>query len=154
MRVELNPTKLNQMGVALDDVRTALAAANTNHPKGDLSNDFRTWSLAATDQLYQASEYRPLIVGYGVAGPIRLSEIAEVTDSVEDVRTGGFFNGKPAVMLVIFRQPGANIIDAVDRIRDLLPQLKASIPTGITLDIGMDRTTVIRGTSVKDMLSS
>ena len=156
VRVELNPTTLNNLGLAMDDVRTALASANANRPKGDLSNDKRQWSLATTDQLFKASEYAPLIVAYRKdangqsSSAIRLSDVAQVVDSVEDVRTGGFFNGKPAISVVIFRQPGANIIDAVDRIRALIPELQASIPRGMKLDVGMDRTTTIRA-SVHDV---
>ena len=150
VRVELNPTILNNLGLAMDDVRTALAAANANRPKGELSDDHRTWILATTDQLHQASEYRPLIIAYRNGNPVRLSDIADVTDSVEDVRTGGFFNGKSAISVVIFRQPGANIIDTVDRVLALMPQLQASIPVAIKLDVGMDRTTTIRA-SVHDV---
>ena len=150
VRVELNPTKLDNMGLALDDVRSALAASNANRPKGNLSDDSRSWILTATDQLYKASEYKPLIIAYRNGAPIQLSDIAQVTDSVEDVHTGGLFNGQPAVSVVISRQPGANIIETVDRIRALLPELQASIPAGIQLGVGNDRTTTIRA-SVQDV---
>ena len=150
VRVELNPTVVNNLGLPLDDIRTALGAANANRPKGDLSSGNRTWALASTDQLYKASEYKPLIIAYRNGAPIRLADIADVTDSVEDVRTGGLFNGKPSVLAIVFREPGANIIDTVDRIRTLMPELQASLPAGMNLDIGMDRTTTIRA-SVDDV---
>ncbi len=150
VRVELNPTLLNSMGLAMDDVRTALSNANANRPKGDLSDGLRDWTLTTTDQLRKASEYKPLIIAYRDGNPVRLSDIADVTDSVEDVRTGGFFNGKPAISVVISRQPGANIIDTVDRILALMPQLQASIPANIKMGVGMDRTTTIRA-SVHDV---
>jgi multidrug efflux pump len=149
VRVEVNPMLLNGLGLGLADVRTALAAANANRPKGDVADDRRERSILATDQLLKAKEYEPLVVAYRNGAAVRLSDVATVSDSVEDVRTGGLSNGKPAVSLVIFRQPGANIIATVDRIRAVLPELRASIPAGMALDVTMDRTTTIRA-SVED----
>ncbi len=156
VRVELNPTQLNGLGLALEDVRNSLSAANSNEPKGLFTDPYRNWSIGDTDQIFHASQYAPLIVAdpagaNGLPGPpVRLSDVADVVDSVEDVRTGGFFNEKPAIAIIIFRQPGANIIDTVDRIVKLKPELEASIPVGMKLDVGMDRTTTIRA-SVKDV---
>jgi multidrug efflux pump len=149
VRVDVNPTALNNLGLGLADVRTSLAAANANRPKGLIEDDRRAWSLSTTDQLLKAHEYRPLIIAYRNGAPVRLGDIATVSDSVEDVRTGGLANGKPAISLIIFRQPGANIIQTVDRVRALLPQLQASIPAGMDLAVVMDRTTTIRA-SVQD----
>ena len=150
VRVDVNPTRLNNMGLGLEDVRATLGAANANRPKGSLWNDERNWTVTTTDQLQKASEYRPLIIAYRNGSPVRVSDVAEVTDSVEDIRTSGLFNGKPAISLIIFRQPGANIIETVDRIRELMPLLQAEIPAAMTLAISLDRTTTIRA-SVRDV---
>ncbi len=150
VRVDVNPTTLNNMGLSLENVRTTLAAANVNRPKGQLADDARTWGIAATDQLDEAKEYQPLIVAYRNGSPVRLSDVAAVTDSVEDVRTFGASDGKPAVLLIINRQPGANIIATVDRVRALLPQFRAELPPTIRLEVVMDRTSTIR-TSVQDV---
>src|SRR6185503_18824610 len=143
VRVDANPTALNHYDLGLDDVRVVLNSANANRPKGELSDDRQTWSLSATDQLLKADAYRPLIVTYRNGGAVRLSDIATVTDSVEDIRTGGLANGKPAVLLVIYRQPGANIIDTVDRITALLPVLRAAIPPAVKLSVVQNATTTI-----------
>jgi len=119
----------------MDQVRTTLNTANANRPKGELANGGRTWSLATTDQLQKAEQYRPLIISYRNGAAVRLSDVATVTDSVEDVRTGGFSNGKPAILMIVFRQPNANIIETVDRVRALVPQFQASIPPTITLEV-------------------
>jgi len=150
VRVELNPRTLFRYGIGLDDVRTVLAAANANRPKGELADTTTSWQVQTTDQLLRAEEYGPLIVAYRDGAPVRLSDVAEVVDSVEDVRTSGFANGKPGVLVIMFRQPGANIIATVDRVKALLPQLRASIPGGIDVSIAMDRTTTIR-TSIRDV---
>src|SRR5712691_10565614 len=125
VRVDLNPTLVASYGLGLEDVRTALAAANANRPKGALANGRRSWTLSTTDQLLTAAEYRPLVIHYQNGAGVRLEDVANVTDSVEDIRNGGLSNGKPAILLIIFRQPGANIIETVDRIRAVLPQLKS-----------------------------
>src|SRR5271168_3555422 len=150
VRVDVNPTLLNNFGLGLEDVRTVLADANANRPKGNLSDENRTWSLSTTDQLMKAREYAPLIVAYRNGAGVRLDEIARVTDSVADIRNVGYANGKPAVLVFIFRQPAANIIDTVDRVMAVLPQLKASIPASIDVSVLSDRTNTIRA-SVRDV---
>ncbi|PYR74567.1 MAG: multidrug transporter subunit MdtC [Acidobacteria bacterium] len=150
VRVDVNPTVLNSRGLGLEDIRTFLSAANANRPKGELADRTRASSLSTTDQLLKAKDYAPLVVSYRNGAAVRLSDIAEVTDSVEDIRTGGLANGKPAILVIIFRQPGANIIGTVDRVRALLPALQASIPPSIKLTIMQDRTTTIRA-SVRDV---
>ena len=150
VRVDLNPTALNDRGIGMEDVRTTLAAANANRPKGSLSGDGRSWSIATTDQLLKAADYEPLVIRYASGAAVRLGDVARVTDSVEDIRTGGLSNGKPAVIIIVFRQPGANIIQTVDGIRALLPQLQASIPPMIRLNVVIDATRTIRA-SVRDV---
>ncbi|HUB26653.1 MAG TPA: efflux RND transporter permease subunit [Tepidisphaeraceae bacterium] len=150
VRVDVNPDLLNSMNLSLEDVRTVLNNANVNSPKGQVSDAVNTWSLGATDQLLQASEYRPLLVAYRNGAAVKLSDIADVTDSVQDVRTDGLANGKPAILLIIFRQPGANIIDAVDRIKALMPELQAEMPAGMKMGVVMDRTGTIRA-SVREV---
>jgi len=150
VRVDANPTVLNHYGLNLDDLRVMLNSANANRPKGELSDDQQAWSLSTTDQLLQADAYRPLIVTYRNGGAVRLGDIATVTESVEDVRTGGLANGKPAVLVIIFRQPGANIIDTVDRITALLPVLRTAVPPAVQLSVVQNATTTIRA-SVRDV---
>jgi multidrug efflux pump len=150
VRVDINPTTLNHLGLVLEDVRTVLGTANANRPKGQIADESRAWSISTTDQLLKAKEYQPLVVAYSHGAPIRLSDIAKVTDGVEDEFAKGLYDGKPAVQIIIYRQPAANIIETVDRLRSLLPQLKAEIPAGIDLAVGMDRTTTIRA-SVADV---
>jgi multidrug efflux pump len=150
VRVDINPAQLNSFGLGLEDVRTMLSQQNANLPKGQIADGEKTGDIAANDQLLKAEEYRPLIVGYHNGAAVKLSDIANVQDSVENVRAAGFVNGEPSVLVIIFRQPGANIIETVDRIRAALPSLKASIPTAIKLTIVMDRTTTIRA-SVRDV---
>jgi multidrug efflux pump len=150
VRVELNPLTLSQYGLSTADVRNALGAANANRPVGELSNPNSAWRLATTDQLFLASEYKPLLVAYRNGNPVRLQDVAEVTDSVEDSRTTGLVNGRPAVQMFIFRQPNANIISTVDAVRSLLPFLANSIPPGMNMRVAMDRTTTIRA-SVEDV---
>lgn len=144
VRIEVNPTILNHLGVGLEDVRAALAAANANRPKGQVANSEHAWTISVTDQLFSASEYENLIVAWRGGAPIRLKDVATVADSVEDIRAFGLSNGKPAITVMVFRQPGANIIDTVDQIRDLLPQLEAQIPADIDLTVINDRTKTIR----------
>jgi multidrug efflux pump len=144
VRVEVNPTILQSYGLSLGDVRAVLGSANANRPKGELVDGSRAWSLSATDQLLKAEEYRPLIISYKDGRAVRLADVATVTDSVENVRNMGLVNGNPAILLFVFRQPGANIIETVDRVRALLPQLQAEIPPTINLTVVLDRTTTIR----------
>ncbi|PYU90931.1 MAG: multidrug transporter subunit MdtC, partial [Acidobacteria bacterium] len=150
VRVELNPTALNRYGIGLDQVRAVLTSANANRPKGQLANATTAWEMSATDQLLKAELYRPLIVTYQRGAAVRLSDVADVEDSVQDLRNAGSANGKPAVLLVIFRQTGANVIETVDRVRSLLPQLQAAISPAIQLSVMLDRTTTIRA-SVEDV---
>jgi multidrug efflux pump len=150
VRVEVNPTQLNGYGLSLEDVRTALANANANRPKGEIASVDRLWTLSTSDQLLKAAEYRPLIIKYRNGAGVRLSDVATVDDSVENVRSGGLANGKPAVLLIIFRQPGANVIATVDRIRAVLPALQASISPAIDMQVVQDSTTTIRA-SVHDV---
>ncbi|HKC85018.1 MAG TPA: efflux RND transporter permease subunit, partial [Blastocatellia bacterium] len=150
VRVELNPQAVSKYGVGLEQVRTALGAANANRPKGQLSDDDATWEIHASDQLLKADQYRTLIVATHNGDVVRLSDLGEVTDSVENLRAGGSANGKPAILMIIFRQPGANIIKTVDSVRALVPQLQASISPAVKLAVLNDRTTTIRA-SVRDV---
>jgi len=150
VRVDLNPTMLSKYGISLADVRGVLSTTNVNRPKGQLANEDRTWEIQTNDQLRIASQYRPVIVSYRAGAAVRLPDVAQIEDSVEDLRTAGMVNGKPSVMVVLFRQPGANIIDTVDRVRNLLPQLEAALPGGIKFSIVQDRTPPIRG-SLRDV---
>src|SRR5690606_15047262 len=144
VRVELNPTALNQYGIALDEVRTALANANARGPKGMLENDKTSWLVATNDQLRKASEYSSLVVAYRNGSPVLLSDVARVEDSVEDLFNMGFFNNSPAILLVVGRQANANIIETVDRIHEALPQMRAMLPGDVTLTVAQDRTPSIR----------
>jgi multidrug efflux pump len=144
VRVELNPTALNKHGVALDDVRAAINSANANRPKGVVEEGDRQWQIYADDQARKADEYRSLIVAYRNGAPLRLSDVAQVDDSVQDLRNQGLSNGKPAVLVIIYKQPGANVIETADRVRDVLPQLEASIPQSINVNVAMERTSTIR----------
>ncbi|MBK8794568.1 MAG: multidrug efflux RND transporter permease subunit [Holophaga sp.] len=150
VRVEVNPIALNSRGLGMDDVRLVLNAANQNRPKGDISNDHTTWSINTTDQMMKAAEYRDLIITYKRGAALRLSDVAKVTDSVENVRNGGLTNGTPAIMVAVFRQPDANIIQTVDRVRTILPDLQASIPPTMDMQVIIDATRTIRA-SVKDV---
>jgi multidrug efflux pump len=144
VRAEMNPTLLNKYGIGIDQVATTLAAANANQAKGALGNNDVGWHIGATDQLLKAYQYRPLIVAYHNGAAVRLSDLGEVIDSVQDVRNDGLANGKPAILLVLFKQPGANVIETVDRVMALLPQLRSSISPAIQLGVAMDRTVTIR----------
>src|ERR1700730_897457 len=150
VRVEVNPNQLNSYGISLETVRKSLQAANANLAKGALSDSRQTWAVSDTDQLFKAYEYQPLIIDGQVGAPVRLRAVAEVADSVEDSRNLGLFGGKPSVLLAIFRQPAANMIETVDRINALLPQLRASISPSLDLRVAVDRTTTIRA-SVHDV---
>jgi len=150
VRIELNPTVLSKYGIGLEDVRRALAETNVSRPKGQLTDGARTWEIAADDQLRRAEQYRPVIFAYQGGGAVRLSDVARVDDSVEDLRNAALIDGKPAVTVIVFRQPGANIIETVDRVRSLLPQLRAAIPSAIQLSIPVDRTVTIRA-SLRDV---
>jgi multidrug efflux pump len=144
VRAELNPATLNAYGIGLSDVRSALAAANANRPKGLVEDGERVWWLYANDQARSAAEYLPLIVAYRNGAAVRLSDVAEVKDSVQDIRNAGEANGRPAVLIIINREPNANILQTVQRIRDLMPFLTASIPAAADLGVAMERTATIR----------
>ncbi|HUB66357.1 MAG TPA: multidrug efflux RND transporter permease subunit [Candidatus Methylacidiphilales bacterium] len=150
VRVELNPLALNKYGIGLENVRTALSGANANVPKGHFTNSTRTWTIEDNDQLFKASDYASLVVAYRNSAPVRVGDVAQVVDSVADIRNAGFSNGKPSVLLIVFRQPGANIIETVDRINAILPQLHADIPRGMNLTVMVDQTTTIRA-SIRDV---
>ena len=150
VRVELNLPAMNGYGINPEAVRTAIATTNANRPKGALESGDKRWQIQDNDQAMTASEYIPLIVGYHNGAAVRLGAIAQVSDSVQDLRNDGLANGDPAVMLILFRQPGANIIDTVDRVRSLLPHLRAAIPASIALNVYMDRTPTIRA-SLRDV---
>src|SRR5581483_3144127 len=136
--------------IGWEQILATLTAANANRPKGQLSDGQHTWQLATTDQLFKAAEYRSLIVAFKNGAPIRLSDVGKVEDSLEDRRNFGLANGKPAVLIEIRKQPAANIIETVDRVKALIPQLRASIPPSINLAVLIDRTTAIRA-SIQDI---
>ncbi|MGL5632603.1 MAG: efflux RND transporter permease subunit, partial [Azovibrio sp.] len=169
VRVDLNPTALNHYGIGLEDVRNAISATNANSPLGSVENAESHWQIYANDQAMTAADYLPLIIRYQTPGttitgtgvnvnsttgskiqtgttgiPVRLKDIAQVSDSVEDIRNMGLINGKPTVVLILRRQPGANIIQTVDQINATLPQLRAMIPADISIDVAMERTSTIR----------
>ena len=144
VRVELNPTLLNRYGIGIESVRAAIAAANANRPKGVVEEGDRHWQIYANDQAKTARDYMPVIVTYRNGAAVRLSDLGDVVDSVQDLRNAGLHNGKPSVLLIISKQPGANVIETVDRIKELLVQLRASVPSAITISIASDQTGTIR----------
>jgi multidrug efflux pump len=150
VRVELNPMALNKYGIGLEQVRSVLNTANANVPKGHFSDGLHIWEVGANDQMFKAKEYQTLLVAYKNGSPVRLDDVADVVDSVEDLRNMGLANGKISVNVTVNRQPGANIIDTVDQIRAALPQIKASIPQSIRLNVTQDQTVTIRA-SVRDI---
>ncbi len=150
VRVEVNPTKLASYGLTLVDVQSVLRIQNSDLAKGQISDGNFSADILANDQISHAVDYKPIVVGYHNGSAIRLSDVADVIDSVQNVRAAGYLNGKRAVMLIIFRQPGVNIIDTVDRILGELPSIQATIPMGIDTTVVLDRTTTIRA-SVSDV---
>jgi multidrug efflux pump len=150
VRVEVNPTKLSSFGLTMANLQSVLSLQNSDIAKGQITNGDVSADILANDQISHAVDYQPIIVGYNKGAAVRLSDVADVVDSTQNVRAAGYLNGKRAVMLIIFRQPGANIIDTVDRIRAQLPSVIASIPGGIDTTIVLDRTTTIRA-SVSDV---
>ena len=150
VRVELNPHALARYGIGLEDVRAVLASANVNRPKGQIQGPERAWEIRTSDQLRFAEEYRPLLVAWRNGAAVRLSDVAEVRDAVEDLRAVGLANGRPAALIIIFRQPGANIIEAVDHIREAMPELHALLPADVVLTPVLDQTVTIRA-SVSDV---
>jgi multidrug efflux pump len=150
VRVDVNPDQLASYGLTLASIKSALSLQNSDMPKGQLTDGIVTADILANDQISHASDYRPLVIGYSNGAAVRLSDIADVTDSVQNVRAAGYLNGKRGVMIIISRQPGANIIETNDNIRAQLPSIRASIPSGIDTTVVLDRTTTIRA-SVNDV---
>ncbi len=150
VRAELIPQALYKYGVGLEDVRAALSSANAHSPKGGIDVGNERYQIYANDQASKADDYRGLIVAYRKGAPVRLSDVGEVTDSVENLRNAGLANGKPAVLIILYRQPGANIISTVDSVKALMPQLKASVSPAIDIGLAVDRSTTIR-TSLHDV---
>ena len=141
VRVELNPAALNKYAIGFDEVRAAINATNANRPKGVVEDGDKQWQIYANDQAHKAAQYIPLIVAYRSGAAVRLGDVAEVVDSVQDLRNAGISNGKPAVIVQLFRQPGANIIETADRVRAVMPQLGAALPGEIDMKVAMERTT-------------
>src|SRR5471032_2148418 len=150
VRVELAPQALYKYGIGLEDVRAALASANAHSPKGGIDVGDQRYQIYANDQANKADDYRSLIVAYRNGAAVHLSDVGEVNDAVENLRNAGLANGKPAVLVILYRQPGANIISTVDLVKGLLPQLRASISPAIEVSLGVDRSTTIR-TSLRDV---
>ena len=149
VRVELDPVRLASNGVSLEQVRNAISATNANRPLGAVEREDHYWQVAANDQARVAADYAPLVLTWSNGNAIRLKDVAEVSDSVQDVRNYGVMNGKPAILLQVFKQPESNILEAVNRVRALLPQLEASIPAAIDITIVSDRTPTLRASVVE-----
>jgi multidrug efflux pump len=149
VRIELDPPALDRYGIGLEQVRSVLSSANANSPKGHFSDGRRMWEVGANDQIFKASDYAPLVVAYRNGSAVHISDIGQTQDSVEDIRNAGYANGQPSVIVMVSREPGANIIGTVDRIRAVLPQVQASIPQSINVKVAMDQTVTIRA-SVAD----
>src|SRR5580698_5423949 len=150
VRAELIPQALYKYGVGLEDVRAAIASANAHSPKGGIDVDDQRFQIYANDQANKADDYKSLILAYRNGAPVHLSDVGDVTDSVENLRNAGLANGKPAVLIILYRQPGANIISTVDLVKGLIPQLGASISPAIDIGLAVDRSTTIR-TSLRDV---
>jgi multidrug efflux pump len=150
VRIQANPTALGAYGLTLEDLRTAIAAANTNQAKGSFDGPRQSSVIDANDQLFTGEEYRPLIVAYVNGAPVRLSDLADAIDSAENVKQAAWMNDVPAVIVNIQRQPGSNVIQVVDRIKRLLPMLQSTLPPAVHVSVLTDRTITIRG-SVEDV---
>lgn len=150
VRAEVNPTVLNSHGLSLEDVRAAISMSNINRPTGNISDEMSTWSISVTDKIFKAEDYGNIIVRYQDGAALRLSQVASVTDSVQDLRNIGLTESGPSITVTVFRQPGANIIETVDRIRAILPELEAVLPPSVNLQVFMDSTETIRA-SVADV---
>jgi multidrug efflux pump len=144
VRVELNPSSLFHYGIGLEDIRSALSSANANSPKGQIDVGSSRWQIYTNDQSNKAADYQPLVVAYRGGDSVRLRDVADVQDSVQDLRNLGLSDGKPAVLVIIFRQPGANIITTIDGVRAAVPRLKAALPRDIDITFASDRSTTIR----------
>ena len=150
VRIQVNPALLAGYGLTLDDVRNVVAAANVNQAKGSLDGPYQAYTIGANDQLHQSAQYRTLVVAYRNNAPVQLSDVADVIDGAENVRQAAWMNDRPAIVVNIQRQPGANIIEVVDRVKRLLPQLAAGLPASVKVEVLTDRTTTIRA-SVHDV---
>jgi multidrug efflux pump len=150
VRVEVNPTLLSSHGLTIKNVQSVLSEQNAHEPAGQISDENTTADIVTNDQISRADQYRPLIIGYSKGAAIRLADVADVSDAAQNIRTAGYLNGTPSITVMIFRQPGANIISTVDRVRAELPSIEASIPQGIKTTIVLDRTITIRA-SVSDV---
>jgi len=150
VRIQVNPALLAGYGLTLDDVRNAVSAANVNQAKGSLDGPYQAYTIGANDQLHQSAQYRTLVVAYRNNAPVHLADVADVIDGAENVRQAAWMNDRPAIVVNIQRQPGANIIEVVDRVKRLLPQLAAGLPASVKVDVLTDRTTTIRA-SVHDV---
>src|SRR4029077_8307646 len=150
MRIQANPRALAAYGLNLDDLRTTIGNANVNTPKGNFDGPTRAYTINANDQLQSAAAYRSLVIAYKNGAPLRLSDVAQVQDSAENVKLAAWMNTVPAVILNVQRQPGANVIEVVDRIKQQLPQLQSALPAGIDVAVVTDRTVTIRA-SVRDV---
>ncbi len=150
VRVELIPQALNKYGIGLEDVGAALSGANAHSPKGAIDVGEQRYQVYANDQAVKADQYRSLIIAYRNGSPVRLADVGEVNDSVENLRNAGLVNGKPAILIILYRQPGGNIIGIVDRVKAALPQLRASVSPAIDLEVAVDRSTTIRS-SLRDV---
>ncbi len=144
VRIELNPQSLEKYGIGLEQVRAVLNSANANTPKGYMYDARQTWQVGANDQLFKAADYAPLVVAYQKGAAVHVSDVGVAQDAVEDLRNAGYANGRPSVLVIIFRQPGANIIETVDHINQVLPQLKAAISSNIDVRVAMNQTVTIR----------
>jgi multidrug efflux pump len=144
VRVELNPQALYKYGIGLEDVRAALASANANSPKGTIDDGARRFQIYTNDQANVAADYAPLVIAYRNGAAIRLSDVAEVVDSVQDTRNLGMSDGQPSVLVILYRQPNANIIETVDAVKDELPHLEAAMPADMNVNVAIDRSTTIR----------
>ena len=153
VRVEVNPTLLNSHGLTIQNIQSVLSQQNAHEPAGQISDGNTTADIVTNDQISHADQYKPLIVGYKNGAAVRLSDVADVSEGQSNIRNAGYLNGTPSITIMIFRQPGANIIDTVDRVRAELPSIEASIPQGIKTTIVLDRTTTIRA-SVSDVEST
>jgi len=153
VRVELNPTALNKYGIGLEDIRAALASANAHSPKGSIEGHGVHYQIYDNDQASHASDYAPLVIAWRNGAPVHLTDVGEVSESIENIRNDGLADGKPAVLVILYRQPGANIIETVERVKDALPFLRASISRNIDLEVAVDRSTTIRS-SLRDIEGS
>jgi len=150
VRVEVNPTLLNSHGLTLQNIQNVLSTQNVHEAAGQITVGNTTADIVVNDQMHQADQYKPIIIGYNKGAAVRLSDVADVSNGAQNIRTGGYLDGTPSITVIVFRQPGANIIETVDRVRAELPSIQASIPQGITTTIVLDRTTTIRA-SVNDV---